>query len=100
MVVVTRPTIDDWADANRFGAGLVELAVRAAIPALSDDDVDAARELIATARRQNTIRDHGHTRTIYAWDKWSHQWSFLREWSRSRWCYEWIARRPLQFYSH
>lgn len=63
-VLVTTPTIDDWAETITLLLGLQEMCMRAAIPSLTDDDVAELDQLSARVRREARVRDFAFTASL------------------------------------
>lgn len=63
-VLVSVPTVDDWAETVGLLLGLQEMCVRSAIPALADADIAQLDELLAQVRRQARLRDFSYTATL------------------------------------
>ncbi|ROS77875.1 DNA-binding GntR family transcriptional regulator [Curtobacterium sp. PhB130] len=63
-VLVSTPTVDDWAETISLLLGLQEMCARSSIPVLTDGDVDELTALIARARREARVRDYAYTTTL------------------------------------
>jgi DNA-binding GntR family transcriptional regulator len=63
-VLVSTPTVDDWAETISLLLGLQEMCARSSMPALTDEDVDALGALVARARREARVRDYAYTSTL------------------------------------
>jgi DNA-binding GntR family transcriptional regulator len=55
-----------WAEASWMLVGLVEVAMRAAVPAMTDDDVRQYEQLVTVARASAAARDDGLDPAVFA----------------------------------
>ncbi|WIB77632.1 FCD domain-containing protein [Curtobacterium sp. MCPF17_002] len=63
-VLVTAPTVDEWAETISLLLGLQEMCARSCMPTLTDDDVEGLRSLLLRARREGRVRDYAYTSTL------------------------------------
>lgn len=63
-VLVSTPTLDDWAETITLLIGLQEMCARTSLPVLTDADVDEFSALVARARREARVRDYAYTTTL------------------------------------
>jgi DNA-binding GntR family transcriptional regulator len=65
-LLITRPTVDDWADEVMLITGLNELATHDVVPLLDDDGAAELTALLERARRLGALRNVGYTEAIWA----------------------------------
>lgn len=63
-VMVTTPTVDDWAQTIGLLLGLQEMCARTCIADLTDADVAELDALVARVRREARVRDFAYTATL------------------------------------
>lgn len=63
-VLVTTPTVDDWAETMALLLGLQEMCIRSAITTLTDADVTELDVLSARVRREARVRDFAFTASL------------------------------------
>lgn len=63
-VLISAPTVDDWAETISLLLGLQEMCTRSSLRELTAADVDEVSALIASARREARVRDYAFTSTM------------------------------------